>query len=159
MIRTRRPIDFFGGATVSETQTFEHHTKFVPAFHFVALPILVVNFVWSIVRAVRNVSAYAVLSVLVALALVLVAFTMRGMILAVQDRVIRAEMRLRLQQLLPAEMRARVPEFTVSQLVALRFAGDAELPELARKVLQDKMSDRTAIKRMIRDWQPDFQRA
>jgi hypothetical protein len=43
--------------------------------------------------------------------------------------------------------------------VALRFAGDAELPELARKVLQDKITNRTAIKKMVRDWQPDLLRA
>jgi hypothetical protein len=68
-------------------------------------------------------------------------------------------MRLRMQQLLPAEIRPRIPEFTVGQLVALRFASDAELPDLARKVLQDKLTDRKAIKQLVRDWQPDFVRA
>jgi hypothetical protein len=68
-------------------------------------------------------------------------------------------MRLRLQQLLPADLRSRIPEFTVGQLVSLRFAGDAELPDLARKVLQDKVTNRKAIKQLVRDWQPDFLRA
>jgi hypothetical protein len=77
----------------------------------------------------------------------------------VQDRVIRLEMRLRLQQVLPANLRERIPEFTVSQLVALRFASDDELPGLARKVLEEKLTDRKAIKRLVQNWQADLLRA
>ena len=47
----------------------------------------------------------------------------------------------------------------MNQLVALRFASDAELPVLAKKVLDEKLNDRKAIKQMIRDWQPDMLRA
>jgi len=144
---------------MSETQNFQNHAKFVPAFHFVALPIFLVNLGWSIYRLVHGFSADSVIALLVALALLLLAFTLRVMVLTVQDRVIRLEMRLRMQQLLPAEIRPRIPEFTVGQLVALRFASDAELPDLARKVLQDKITDRKAIKQLVRDWQPDFLRA
>jgi hypothetical protein len=79
--------------------------------------------------------------------------------LKVQDRVIRLEMQLRLQSLLPADQRTRIPEFTLGQLVALRFASDPELPELARKVLEEKLHDRRAIKKMIQNWQPDLLRA
>jgi hypothetical protein len=68
-------------------------------------------------------------------------------------------MRLRMQELLSAELRPRIPEFSVNQLVALRFASDAELPALAKKVLDEKLNDRKAIKKMIREWQPDFVRA
>jgi hypothetical protein len=68
-------------------------------------------------------------------------------------------MQLRLHNLLPADLRPRVPEFTTSQLVALRFASDSELPDLARKVLAEKLAERKAIKQLIRDWQPDNLRA
>jgi hypothetical protein len=81
------------------------------------------------------------------------------MTVTVQDRVIRLEMLLRMQQMLPVDLRPRIGEFTVGQLVALRFASDAELPDLARKVLQDKVTDRKAIKQLVRDWQPDHLRA
>jgi len=64
-----------------------------------------------------------------------------------------------MQQILSADLRPRIPEFSVNQLVALRFASDAELPALARKVLDEKLNDRKAIKKMIREWQPDFVRA
>jgi hypothetical protein len=144
---------------MSETQNLQNHTKLVPGFHFFVLPVLVINLIWSIVDMVHGFSAQSTRSAVVALALLMLAFTTRLMALTVQDRVIRLEMRLRLQQLLPADCRSRIPEFTVGQLVSLRFAGDAELPDLARKVLQDKVTNRKAIKQLVRDWQPDFLRA
>jgi len=77
----------------------------------------------------------------------------------VQDRVIRLEMRLRMREILPADLHPRIAEFTPGQLVALRFAGDRELPVLARRVLDERLQDRKAIKQMITDWQADHLRA
>jgi hypothetical protein len=159
MMRARSSIKFVGGPAMAETQNFKNHTKFVPQFHFFVLPVLLVNLGWQIDRLVYSHSKGAVLSLLVAVALLLLALSARMMTLTVQDRVIRLEMLLRMQQLLPEDLRPRIGEFTVSQLVALRFASDAELPDLARKVLQDKIADRKAIKQLIRDWQPDHLRA
>jgi dolichyl-phosphate-mannose--protein O-mannosyl transferase len=141
------------------TQNYENHAKFVPAFHVVVLGIFAINLVWSIYRLIHVFSAESVISLLLAIAFLLLAFYSRIFALTVQDRVIRLEMRLRMQQLLSDELRTRIPEFSVSQLVALRFASDAELPVLAMKVLDDKLNDRKAIKKMIRDWQPDLLRA
>ena len=81
------------------------------------------------------------------------------MALTVQDRLIRLEERLRYERVLPADLKARIGEFTVTQLIALRFASDAELPALARKVLDDKISERKAIKQMVKTWKPDYLRA
>lgn len=147
-----------------QTQNFANHTKIVPMFHYVVLPILGVNLVSSIVGLVHSIrtdtlSWHSVLGFLVAVALIFLALYARLFALAVQDRVIRLEMQLRLQNLLPADLRTRIPEFTVSQLVALRFASDAELPGLARKVLTENLRGRKAIKQLIRDWQPDNLRA
>ena len=142
-----------------QTQNFANHTRLVPMFHFVVLPILGINLVSSIMHAVHSFSAPSVIAVLTAVALVLLALYARTFALTVQDRVIRLEMQLRLQGLLPADLRPRVPEFTTSQLVALRFASDSELPDLARKVLAEKLAERKAIKQLIRDWQPDNLRA
>ncbi len=144
---------------MAKVQNFKNHAKVVPAFHYVALPILLFNVIWSIERVIHQRTFGTVVSLLVAIALVLVALNARMFALTVQDRVIRLEMKLRLQQVLPPDLRARIPEFTVAQLVSLRFASDAELPELARKVLDEKMTDRKAIKMLIRDWQPDLLRA
>jgi len=141
------------------TQNFDNHAKFVPGFHVVVLGILATNLIWSIYRLFHAFSADAAISLLLAIAFVLLAFYARTFALAVHDRLIRLEMRLRMQELLSAELRPRIPEFSVNQLVALRFASDAELPALAKKVLDEKLNDRKAIKKMIRDWQPDFVRA
>jgi Family of unknown function (DUF6526) len=141
------------------TQNFENHAKFVPAFHIFILGVFAINLVWSIYRLIHVFSAESVISLLLAIAFILLAFYSRTFALTVQDRVIRLEMRLRMEQLLPAELRTRIPEFSASQLVALRFASDAELLVLAKKALDDKLNDRKAIKKMIRDWQPDLLRA
>lgn len=144
---------------MSQKQNFESHSRFFPLFHFVVAPILLLNIVWSIVRLTRHVSFDTIVLLLVAIALFLLALTARLMALTVQDRVIRLEMRLRLQQLLQPELRARIPEFTVDQLISLRFASDAELPALAQKVLDEKLTSRKTIKKMVRDWQADLLRA
>ncbi len=99
------------------------------------------------------------MNVLVGAALIALFVFGRNSTLAVQNRLIRLEMRLRLAGLLPPELRSRIPEFTLDQLVSLRFAGDAELPALARKVLDEKLNDRKAIKQLVKDWQADYLRA
>jgi len=138
------------------TQNFENHTKMVPAFHFFVLPVLALNLVWSIYRAWNFFSTGTVISALLAAALVMLG---RMFSLTVQDRVIRLEMQLRLQNVLPPDLRVRIAEFNVGQLVSMRFASDAELPELARKVLDEHLTDRKVIKKLVRNWQPDLLRA
>ena len=140
-------------------QNFENHAKWVPAFHYFVLPVFLLNVFWSLYRVIQSFSVESVRSLLLALAFLLLAFYARIFALAVQDRLIRLEMRLRLQQLLPQELRPRIMDFTVDQLVALRFASDAELPGLCRKVLDDRLADRKTIKKMIQNWQPDLLRA
>ncbi len=140
-------------------QNLENHARFVPMFHFYALPVLGLNVIYSIYHAIRHFSGGAVVGLLVSVALVAAALYGRVFALSVQDRVIRLEMRVRLGALLPPDLRARINEFSVNQLIALRFASDAELPELARKVLEGNIQGRKEIKQMIRDWQPDYLRA
>jgi hypothetical protein len=141
------------------TQNFKNHARFVPPYHFVAGPILILNFVWSLIVAARIRTFGSVVTFLVSIALIILFLYGRAFALKVQDRVIRLEMQLRLQRLLTADLQPNIPALTVDQLVALRFAGDAELPGLVRKVLADKIADRKAIKQMIQSWQPDNLRA
>jgi uncharacterized membrane protein YciS (DUF1049 family) len=141
-------------------QNFNNHTKFFPLFHFFVVPLMVVNLVQAIIRWVHGeFSIDGFLSVLVAVGLLAGFTAARMMALKVQDRLIRLEERLRMEKLLPADLQARIPEFTTAQLVALRFASNSELPDLARKVLDEKVVDRKAIKQMIKTWRPDFLRA
>lgn len=141
-------------------QTLANHTRVVPAFHMVALPILVLNLADQIYRMVRlGVSFDSVVSLLLAIALILVALYARMFALTVQDRVIRLEMRLRLEGVLPADLKPLIPKFSVNQLVALRFASDAELPSLCRRVLEEKLTKRGSIKQLIKTWKADYLRA
>ena len=140
-------------------QGFQSHAKWVPPFHFFVLPVLLINIGFQIYWCVKAFSVSSVVSLLMAVAIFVGIGTARGMVLKVQDRLIRLEERMRFERVLPADMHARISEFTIDQLVALRFASNAELPELARKVLEEKIVDRKAIKQLIKTWRPDFARA
>lgn len=140
-------------------QTYKNHAKFVPAYHFVAFPLIVVNMLWAIYRLITTPTGDHLVAALTAIALVIVFFMARIFALRVQDRVIRLEMRLRLREVLPLGLHPRIVDFTPDQLVALRFASDAELPDLATAVLRDHIHDKKVIKRMIKEWQGDHLRA
>jgi Family of unknown function (DUF6526) len=141
-------------------QNFANHVKLVPTFHFFVIPVLTLNFVSSIFKLVHTWFRWdALIGMLTAAALVVLAFRARLFALSVQDRVIRLEERMRFERLLPDDLKVRIAEFQPGQLVALRFACDAELPALARKVLNDNLTDRKAIKKMVQTWRPDYLRA
>ena len=141
-------------------QNFANHVRFVPLFHFFAMPVFVLNFAWSLYRLkTLGISFEGIFGVLLAAALVVLFFYARLFALAVQDRVIRLEERLRYERVLPEELRWRADELTVNQFVSLRFASDEELPVLMRKVLDEKLTDRKTIKQLIKNWKPDYLRA
>jgi len=140
-------------------QTYKNHAKFVPIYHFVAFPILLLNFGWAGYRMFDLGTGDSIVNALTALALLILFFLARIFALRVQDRVIRLEMRLRLRELLPPGLHPRIPDFTTAQLVAMRFASDAELPDLAVAVLRDRIHDKKVIKQMIKAWQGDHLRA
>ena len=139
-------------------QNFANHTRLVPPYHYVAFPILLLNFIWAVRGLLGGLSFDAILNLLVAVALIIVALFARVFALKAQDRVIRLEMRLRMRDLLPEDMQARINDFTPTQMVGLRFAGDDELPALARQVLDENISAATPIKKLITDWQGDYHR-
>jgi len=142
-----------------QPQNIENHVRFLPAYHFVAFPLFFINFCYAAYQAAVNLSVATVVGLLLAVGLVLLFLLSRTMVLTVQDRVIRLEERLRMRALLPADLQPRIDEFTVRQLVALRFASDAELPALARKVVEGKIEDQKAVKKMVVSWRADDQRA
>jgi|SRR5580704_8069003 hypothetical protein len=141
------------------TQTYKNHVRFLPAFHFFVLPVLLVN----LVNAIRHLWLMPTMStawgVVFAMGLMMLGFVSRVQAVSVQDRVIRLEMRLRLQQLLPPDLRDRIHELTPRQLIAMRFASDEEMPDLTREVLAGNLSTTKAIKMRVKNWQGDFLRA
>jgi hypothetical protein len=136
-------------------QSYESHARWVPAFHFFVLPVLLINAFVSGVRLVRDPSGVAGWSLLVAVALFIGMFLLRGMPLRAQDRIIRIEERARFDRLLPGDLRARVGELTTAQFIALRFAPDDEVPDLTRRALDGELKTQADIKRAIKNWRPD----
>jgi hypothetical protein len=131
----------------------------VPGYHFLTFGLLLINIGWSIYRLVKLPSVDATVMLGVAIALGFLFFYARAFPLAVQDRLIRLEERLRMAEVLPADLKPRIADFTPAQLISLRFASDNELPALARRVLDESMTDRAAIKRLITEWRADHFRA
>ena len=141
------------------TQTYKNHTRLLPPFHFFVIPVLLINLLNTIRHLYQAPSRSMAFNVVVAAALLMLGFLSRVMAVTVQDRVIRLEMRQRLRETLPPAMSARIHELTPRQLIALRFASDAELPDLVRDVLDGKLTTSKEIKLRVKNWQGDWLRA
>ena len=94
--------------------------------------------------------ALAILGAAVTLGL----WVQRASALRLQDRIIRLEMQVRLARLGRA---ADVDRLSLRQLIALRFASDAELPALIDRAIAEKL-DSKQIKQAVKDWQGDYLR-
>jgi Family of unknown function (DUF6526) len=145
-------------------QSYAHHTRWDPPFHFFVLPVFIVALLMTLIHFFAHMmhsdfrdNFHAFLLILLAAALLVAVTKIRTYSLKVQDRVIRLEERLRLSQLLQEPLRSRIPELTVDQLVALRFASDGEIPKLVERTLKENLS-RADIKKAIQSWRPDYQR-
>lgn len=141
-----------------KTQTFASHRRFIPVWHFFALPVLLINVFVVAYHFARDSQLINGWAVLVAIALLIGIFVSRYMPLRAQDRIIRLEERTRLDRLLPSDLRGRVGELTATQLIAIRFAPDDEVPELTRRALNGELKSQGDIKRAIRNWRADHLR-
>jgi Family of unknown function (DUF6526) len=142
-------------------QSFSNHTRLDPWFHFFLLPVFglgvlfaLINFIAHCVHRSLWGNIHAFLLIVLALALLVAVVKIRTYSLKVQDRVIRLEERLRLQQLLAEPLRSRIPQLTEAQLIGLRFASDGEVAALAERALNEKLT-RKQIKQAIKNWRPD----
>jgi hypothetical protein len=136
-------------------QSYANHTRWHPPFHFFVIPVLLINFVWSIVEFVRTPSPNQGRWIVVSLALVVLALLVRINALKVQDRLIRLEERLRYQQLLPADLAQQCGSLALGSTIALRFASDEELEGLIREVLGGRLTKSAEIKKAIKNWRGD----
>lgn len=140
-----------------QPQSFANHAKFDPPFHFFVLPILLANVIAAGYHLFRVPGLDSAWFLVLSLALLVLAGRTRAFATRLQDRVIRLEERLRLAVVLQEPLRSRIGELTDTQLVGLRFAGDAELPALVQRALDEKLS-RKDIKKAIVNWRPDYSR-
>jgi len=139
-------------------QTYKNHARFDPPFHYFVLLALLVNIGFAITAVVRHWPDHAHLYgwwVVMSVVLFVGFGKARAYALKAQDRIIRLEERLRMTALLSAADLAATHELTESQLVALRFASDAELPALAKRAVAEKLTNKQ-IKEAIQSWRPDY---
>ena len=140
---------------MADEQNLKNHGRIDPMFHgflFIVGLFLLGASIYALIRDFNFMGIVRVVGVIWALVLM---FKVRLYALKVQDRLIRLEERLRLGQLLPDATRGRIGELSESQLIALRFASDGEVPDLVKKTLDGKLDAKT-IKQSIQNWRPDF---
>jgi len=140
-------------------QSYAKHAKLVPAFHFVLLPLVFFTFIGSLVNLFNSFGDHsrlynAALITALSAALFLLSFIARVFPLKAQDRAIRAEENLR-HFVLTGKLLDR--RLTLSQIIGLRFAPDAEFPALAQKAAADGMSIKE-IKQSVKNWRADHDR-
>jgi hypothetical protein len=136
-------------------QTFANHTRWHAPFHFFVIPVMLINFIWSIVVFFEGPGWNSGWWIIVSSALVVLALLVRLNSLKVQDRLIQLEERLRYQQILSPALCQQAGALTAGQMIALRFAGDDELEGLVAAALAGKFSKTGDIKREIRNWRAD----
>jgi hypothetical protein len=139
----------------AKPQSFANHGRLDPPFHMFLLPLGLAALIVSVTVLVRRPGIGSILGVILAIGFVMIAAKTRSYALKVQDRVIRLEERLRLSLLLPETLRPRIGDLTESQLIALRFGSDSELPGLAKRALDEGLTSKQ-IKTSIESWRPDY---
>lgn len=139
-------------------QNFSNHARYYPLFHFVVIPIFLLNFIFQAFRFYQEPGLDRGVWVVVCLGFILLALVARLMALKVQDRVIRLEERLRYRDLLPAELAEKASTQKVDDIIALRFASDAELADFIEKNLQGGFLNSKEIKRAVQNWRSDYLR-
>lgn len=138
-------------------QSFKNHTKWDPPFHFFLSPLLVATLLFSIKHAWAYPNGITLWLVLLSFGLCVWLLKTRMYALGVQNRLIRLEEQLRMERILPPELKERIGELTMPQIIGLRFASDGELAGLVRRALDERLTLKQ-IKAAIVTWRPDDMR-
>ena len=139
---------------MSKTQSLKDHARFDPRYHFFITAFYLLNLVYASIHLYRQTTITSAWYLVLSIAAIVPIVLWRTYPLKVQDRVIRLEERLRLHALAPKEWHAQIYRLSESQLIALRFASDDEVVELAKQALEHNLS-RKQIKERIQNWRPD----
>ncbi|HJW43547.1 MAG TPA: DUF6526 family protein [Geothrix sp.] len=139
---------------MSRPQTYETHRRVDPWYHYVLTAAALLAFVLAVSALFRRPGLQEAFALVIALAAILLTLKVRSYALRVQDRVIRLEETLRMERILPVDLRGRIQDLAPEQFVALRFASDAELADRVREALDEGLGGE-AIKKRIQQWRPD----
>jgi len=143
---------------MAEQQNYKNHVRWHAPQHFVLTPILLVNFIYAIVRLIQEPNIDRAEFLLLAIGLVIMGVLVRINSLRVQDRLIRLEEKIRYEKVLPANLLPQTENLSRSQINALRFASDRELPTLIERALKGEFQKPDEIKRAVTDWRGDYLR-
>lgn len=138
-------------------QTYRNHVRHDIFLYFCSL-LLLVSIALAGAGLYWSEKLVGVAVIVNSIAMLCLALNARGYGTTVQDRIIRLEMRIRLKEVLGGDPLGRIRDFTLSQLIGLRFASDEELSALSQEVLEKHITDVDQIKQMVNDWQPDHLR-
>lgn len=144
---------------MADQQSYANHRQYVPGYHWVTTLLVMVFLVYAIKVLVSAVSGSSIMGLVGAMALFGTAYYARSFAIKVQDRLIRLEERLRMERLLPEDLKAKVDGLSLGQFVALRFASDGELADLVKRTLAGEFAKPDDIKKAIKTWRPDHDRA
>jgi L-cystine uptake protein TcyP (sodium:dicarboxylate symporter family) len=142
-----------------EAQSYSNHRRFVPAFHFILVPLLLLTLIGSVVNLTHSLGDHqrlysASLILVMSIALLMLLFLARIFPLRAQDRAIRAEENLRHYVLSGKLLDSRL---TIRQIIGLRFASDGEFPALAQRAAAESLSQ-DQIKKAVKNWRADTDR-
>ena len=139
----------------SRPQGYANHKRVYPLFHFFVAPILIANVGIQLMGLFEAPSFDSAWAAVVALGLAGLTFAARSNALVLQNRLISLEEKIRLARILPEDLRGRVSELRLGQLIAMRFASDPEVPELMRRCLAGEFAKNDDIKLAVKDWRRD----
>lgn len=144
---------------MAKTQNYQNHVKWNPFVHFVLTPLLLFNLVWQSVRLYQEPNWDRAENVLLAVVFLMLSVAARLQALTVQNRVIRLEENLRYHKLLSPDLAFQAEQLPTGTKIALRFASDEELPELAKRAINGEFKDNKEIKLAVKNWRGDYLRA
>jgi Na+/melibiose symporter-like transporter len=138
-------------------QNYKNHIRLIPVWHYITAPLLLALLIGSIVNLVHadaHTHYSAALIVLIAVILIIIYWYASLFALRAQDRAIRAEENFRHYILTgkPFDKQIRL-----GQIIALRFASDEEMPALAKRAVEEKLTQKQ-IKQAIQNWRGDYNR-
>ncbi|MDZ4772138.1 MAG: DUF6526 family protein [Planctomycetota bacterium] len=145
-------------ARSSAPQSFANHRAIPPLWLFLSGLVILAELARRVWLAIQNPSFESIWLVVFVAAILGTWHATRSNALIVQDRVIRLEMRLRLERVIGANRRADIERLPLTYLIALRFASDAEMPALFDDALAGKFAKVDDLKKRIQTWQPDWLR-
>jgi len=146
---------------MSAPQSFKNHTRWDPAFHFFIAPVMLLNVIatvyWYFHHHMHTHLHSGLWLILISITLLVLTVRVRNYALQNQDRLIRLEEKLRLAATVTPSELIELDSLTTKQYIALRFASNPELPELARRAIRENLTPKQ-IKESIKSWRPDNDR-